>query len=850
MPRALVLAVFYCLTSTASAGIDPRGDITLRWTAPPDSAGGAAAEYSLRTSTFAPGSNLEAWWSLASPQNALPIPGTPGTLQVWHHSGFEPGTTVHMALKSADQENDWSDISNVVSWEPPGLPLVTGVSPREFGHGSNTVTISGYGVDTATLVRVYYGSDFVTATGLTAQGDDLVCNVQLPAEAEGALEIYVLNSDGSDWLRGWVFVGEGAGPPPPPPPTDMPPASVTDLQARYMGFTSVLLTWTAPSDDVPINGFPVTAYDVRNLVGSPGDWQWFGGSQLISSHPGVPGTSESLLVGGLIAGQTYAFAMKSQDAAGLWSNQSNTVQITLPQPPPEGDPPTTVTDLTVTEISSDSLRVTWTAPSDPEAGNGPVADHSLRFMAGSPDGWYWQDGADVPIGSPGSPGTQEEVVFAVESGVTIALAYKSQGATGVWSALSNVVALTPGVPAPPGAASEFGVTLSDNTAILSWLAPQEPVTLWHVRRHDGDAASFDWGTAQVVPAPSAGEVGAALQISGGLVNAGEMACFAVMSEDAYGQLSAMAGPIVLDRSGEDAVAPLLEQSLVSVRSFGNGAQVQWRAPGDDGALGGRVDYYRFVVAENPDVFVDWWMLESPIVLGTPKAPGKLEFQNVNSLQGPGTVYGFAIQAVDDAGLESEWITVLYTVTGGEAIDTAPPLPPSNVATSWSGSGFLVSWSAPPDADVESYRIYKADSHSPEGVQIAEVGASITSLEDITSFSAGIRYAITAVDAHGNESVGEWAVTVLPSDSPSVRSVPQGWAVDIPAPLSPAPSIPRVMVFDVMGRRVAEPLVLNAPAGWTAVWNGESPSGRAPSGVYFVRVSTNGKVSSHKLLLVR
>ena len=68
---------------------------------------------------------------------------------------------------------------------------------------------------------------------------------------------------------------------------------------------------------------------------------------------------------------------------------------------------------------------------------------------------------------------------------------------------------------------------------------------------------------------------------------------------------------------------------------------------------------------------------------------------------------------------------------------------------------------------------------------------------------------------------------------------------------PAPTRAEVSVYDIAGRRVAEPLSEFLPAGYRTVrWNAPRGSGAAGSGVYFVRFSAQGKTMIRKFVLLR
>jgi len=103
-----------------------------------------------------------------------------------------------------------------------------------------------------------------------------------------------------------------------------PPATITDLAASTgTGAGEVDLTWTAPGDDGD-TGTAMT-YTVRyadSAIVSPFGWVM---ATDVSGEPTpqAAGSYESMTVSGLTPGQTYHFAIRTQDEAANWSGLSN-----------------------------------------------------------------------------------------------------------------------------------------------------------------------------------------------------------------------------------------------------------------------------------------------------------------------------------------------------------------------------------------------------------------------------------------------------------------------------------------------------------------------------------------------
>ncbi|WP_248926755.1 S8 family serine peptidase [Paenibacillus hamazuiensis] len=116
-----------------------------------------------------------------------------------------------------------------------------------------------------------------------------------------------------------------------------PPNAPTNLAVASKSTSSADLTWTASTDNVGVIG-----YDIYN------------GTTLIGSS-----TTNSYKVTGLLASTSYTFTVKAKDAEGNVSNPSNTVFVYI-----DISPPTAPTNLVITNKTTTSADLTWTASTD------------------------------------------------------------------------------------------------------------------------------------------------------------------------------------------------------------------------------------------------------------------------------------------------------------------------------------------------------------------------------------------------------------------------------------------------------------------------------------------------------
>jgi len=101
------------------------------------------------------------------------------------------------------------------------------------------------------------------------------------------------------------------------------PSAVSNLAASTgISDGQVVLSWTAPGDDAASG--TATSYDIRYSTAAINDSNWASATQ-VSGEPAplVAGTSQTMTVSGLTAGQTYYFAMKTSDEANNVSALSN-----------------------------------------------------------------------------------------------------------------------------------------------------------------------------------------------------------------------------------------------------------------------------------------------------------------------------------------------------------------------------------------------------------------------------------------------------------------------------------------------------------------------------------------------
>jgi len=128
------------------------------------------------------------------------------------------------------------------------------------------------------------------------------------------------------------------------------PVSVSDLTASNQTKSTAKLTWTAPLD--AMSG--TASYDIRYSTANITDANWNGATQCTGEPtPETAGTSQNLVVSGLIPNTMYYFVLKTSDNASNVSGLSNV--------PSQKTTATTANDQSVTTNEDTAANITLTA---------------------------------------------------------------------------------------------------------------------------------------------------------------------------------------------------------------------------------------------------------------------------------------------------------------------------------------------------------------------------------------------------------------------------------------------------------------------------------------------------------
>ncbi|MFN8586251.1 MAG: fibronectin type III domain-containing protein [Candidatus Eisenbacteria bacterium] len=396
---------------------------------------------------------------------------------------------------------------------------------------------------------------------------------------------------------------------------------------------------------------------------------------------------------------------------------------------------------------------------------------------------------------------------------------------------------------------------------LQWTAPGDDGTT-------GTAAQYDvrWSTSPInesnfgaatrvngAPAPLAAGSTQSMDITG--LTPSTAYWFAIKTADDQGNWSAISNLVQWTTGAStDDVRPAPLAVTVGATTD-NSVTLQWTAVGDD-SLAGTATRYEVRWSTSQITGANW----SGAVLvaagvPTPAASGTAQSATVSGLDRSVDLW-FAVRAYDEMNNASALSNVPKV---DHVLDAAPPATPAGVVASVVAGGVQLNWNANSEPDLAGYHVYRAVVAGDWTRLTASPVASNSYLDSTAPDSATIWYAVTSVDAVGNESALSAGRTVYPNaanvfavklnpvyPNPSHMSDPVTLPVDVPAQ---GPYDGRVDILNGAGERVRTIALRGLTPGTNLVtWDGRNDSGRliAP-GVYRAWLQMGGSQGQVKLV---
>ncbi len=474
------------------------GAVDLSWKAPGDDGvtGTLDGQYRIDYATYTKSWNLNDY-ERSTPASAV----NPGDAESFTVTGLKEGATYYFRIWTADDLNNWSEISNGAStWAEdirPAAIVDLSASPGDMdgkidlswsapGDDGTTGVLTGeYRIDYATYTKTWNPADYeisIPASNVNP-GDNQ--SREVPNLTVGATYYFRI------WTRDevpdhWSDISNEATALAPA----IPPAAVVDLAAvSGTAEGSIDLSWTAPTEDGPIGG-KVSSYILKYATFSVNDvgntTVWWNHPQTLTGldggSPKEPGESENFSIVGLSIGKTYYFAIKSRDDLGYISpidtrtagfNQASAVAAA------DDIPPAAITDLVAEPGGYERINLSWTAPGD-DGWQGTATRYTIKYATYNINGANFEAVADVKersvTVSGGSP--DSETIIGLMAYTTYYFAIKTEDEVGNLSPVSNPASAETGKDSLPPR-EPVGIrgilTANGETMTISWRAVTENV---------------------------------------------------------------------------------------------------------------------------------------------------------------------------------------------------------------------------------------------------------------------------------------------------------------------------------------------------------------------------------------
>lgn len=233
---------------------------------------------------------------------------------------------------------------------------------------------------------------------------------------------------------------------------------------------SINITWTAPGDDN--NTGIASQYDIRYSTSTINEGNWNSANQATGEpSPQIAGSEEFFTIENLDPNTTYYFAIKSADEIPNWSVISNIITASTD---PEQESPSDIADLNITDISSISATLAWTAPGD-DGDVGTANEYDIRMSTSPITALNWNSATQLTgEPSPSIAGSSETyIVSNLTPEITYYFAIKTSDEIPNESGLSNVANGTTSAEenAPADIDDIIALVSTSTTISISWTAP-------------------------------------------------------------------------------------------------------------------------------------------------------------------------------------------------------------------------------------------------------------------------------------------------------------------------------------------------------------------------------------------
>lgn len=331
--------------------------------------------------------------------------------------------------------------------------------------------------------------------------------------------------------------------------------------------------------------------------------------------------------------------------------------------------PARTTDLAVSDPTTDSLRLTWTAPADngTDPNSGSASGYDIRYSTTGvidTDVKFNMATQCTGVPTPGTPGFAEAfIVSGLNSGTTYWFALKTCDEVPNWSDLSNCASgTTIGDTTPPAGVTDLSAgSLTQNAIALTWTAPGDDgmtgtASQYDIRYLAGSTPITDanWGTAtQCTNEPVPGTPGSTETFTVTGLSPNTQYWFALKTADKKPNWSPISNSPTATTTAppvQDTIPPAAVTNLTAGNPTKLSITLTWTAPADNGtdASSGYASQYeiRYLAGSTPITDANWNSATQCAGIPAPGAPGSTETFTVTGLS-PGTQYHFALKTTDE-----------------------------------------------------------------------------------------------------------------------------------------------------------------------------------------------------------
>lgn len=637
--------------------------ITLHWSAPgDDSMNGTAANYDIRYSTSMIN---DANWNSAIQASNEPVPQPAGAQESYIISALQPSTTYYIALKAADEADNWSGLSNVVNKTtaaeqvpPSAIANLLALNPTS---SAVTLTWTAPGDDGSQGRASQYDIRYATTSISDANWGSATQILSEPApQAAGSPESFTVSGlqpgttyffaiKSADEVPNWSGLSNIASAA--TQSLNIPPAIVDDLLAVNPTTSSITLSWNAPGAD----GDQGTAslYDIRFSTSNINDSTWVNATQIHNEPTPQPaGTQQLVTINGLAANTTYYFALKSADEIDQWSGLSNIASGST-SPDQDQTAPGAILNLLASQITSNAIALTWTAPGD-DGYQGQASEYDIRYSTVNITYANWGTCTRVAnVPAPHLAGTAETfTVNGLQPNTGYYIAIKTYDEVPNYSLLSNIIhPTTDNEHIPPSVIANLQIIQANSTSVtLRWTAPgddssQGRAAIYDIRYATSQITSANWNSAiQVAGEPTPQTAGSQEQFTVSSLQPEVTYYLAIKTADEVPNWSALSNVVHVATPDQTPPAAINDLTAVTGNDLGT-INLNWTAPGDDNRQG-TAAYYIIKTYTQPITDTNWnqaLAINNPPV---PQAGGLTQAFTLTSLN-PGELYYVAMKSGDN-----------------------------------------------------------------------------------------------------------------------------------------------------------------------------------------------------------